>query len=281
MAGRLFVVSTPIGNLEDMTFRAVRILKEVDFIAAEDTRHSLKLLNHFGISKPLLSYWSQKERSASREILRRIKDGKDCALITDAGTPGISDPGYHLITEAIEQEIAVIPIPGCSALITALSVSGLAKGEFTFIGFLPTRHNERLRRLEGLSKITHTLIFYEAPHRILETLKDVLQILGDRQVAVCRELTKLHEQIIRGRLSEVIQTCESAVVAGEYVIVVEGSTEQTPDIDRAMEEVFGLLRDGLSRKEAVKAVAYRYGIKAKQLYDLSLRDNYGPDKTAL
>ncbi len=278
-SGTLYIVSTPIGNLEDITLRALRVLREVDFIAAEDTRHSMKLLAHFQISKPMLSCWSQKERVVSRDIIERIRGGKDCALITDAGTPGISDPGSHTIREALKEGLRVVPVPGCSALTAALSVSGLNTECFMFLGFLPLKRGERIRSLQEVSSYKGTLVFYEAPHRIVESLKDMLETLGDRKAALAREITKFHEQMHRGALSEVIALVEGGVIAGEYVIVLEGSAQEQRDVKDALKETLRLIGEGMSRKEAAKKAGNIYGVKSKDLYDMSIGGKCEPDKT--
>jgi 16S rRNA (cytidine1402-2'-O)-methyltransferase len=268
--GILYVVATPIGNLEDISARALRILKEVDLIAAEDTRHSLKLMSHFGISKPLVSYWSEKEKSKAEEIIARLISGSDVALISDAGTPGISDPGSVLIRRAIEENIRIIPIPGPSALIAALSVSGLDTDGFTFAGFLPPKSGQRRKRLSDLAHTAETLIFYEAPHRIIESLEDIRDCLGDRRAAVAKEISKMYEDVQRGKLSEIIISLQNSTIAGEYVVMVEGYQKQASSIDEALAEVQALLKKGLGRKEAVKVVAESYQISKKELYDKSL-----------
>jgi 16S rRNA (cytidine1402-2'-O)-methyltransferase len=272
-SGKLYIVATPVGNLEDITFRALRILKEVDLIAAEDTRHSLKLLNHYGIAKPLISYWSEKEKIKAEEILEKLHSGLSVALISDAGTPGISDPGAVLIKKAIEEQIDLIPIPGPSACISALSVSGLSTEEFTFLGFLPSKVGQRQKRLSELKHETRTLCFYEAPHRLMQSLSDIREILGERRAVLAKELTKLHEEVLRGTIPEVIQALESRMIAGEYVIIVEGFHQERLSIDEALFEVNSLMKKGLGRKEAVKTVAESYGISKKELYDKSLSLN--------
>lgn len=273
MPGILYIVATPIGNLEDITLRALRVLKEVDFIAAEDTRHSLKLLNHYDIEKPLLSYWSEREKVRSEEIINLIKAGKTVALISDAGTPGISDPGAVLIRRAIEEGITIVPVPGPSALIAALSVSGLPTEEFSFFGFLPPKKSERLRKLEELKFEKRTLVFYEAPHRLLETVEDFIEVFGgERRVVLFKELTKIHEQVMRGSLQEVYSRLSGSVIAGEYVIVIEGSSGRAASLEEALEEVKVLMRQGMGRKEAVKTVAEHYNLSSKELYDRSLRE---------
>ncbi len=273
MSGILYIVATPIGNLEDITLRALRVLKEVDFIAAEDTRHSLKLLNHYGIERPLLSYWSDREKVRSEEIINLLKAGKSIALISDAGTPGISDPGAVLIKRVIEEDIPLVPIPGPSAVIAALSVSGLSTEEFSFFGFLPPKKTERLRKLEQLRFERRTLVFYEAPHRLLETLEDFLEVFGEeRRVAVFKELTKIHEQVLRGSLQDVYSRLLKSVIAGEYVIILEGKSERVSSIEEALEEVKVLMRQGMGRKEAVRTVAGHYNLSSKELYDRSLKE---------
>jgi 16S rRNA (cytidine1402-2'-O)-methyltransferase len=268
--GILYIVSTPIGNLEDITLRALRVLKEVDAIAAEDTRHSLKLLRHYGISKPLISYWAQKEKVKTEEIIEKLRSGLSVALISDAGTPGISDPGTVLIKRAIDEGINVIPIPGASSAITALSVSGLSTEEFTFIGFLPPKAVHRQKNLRNLSLEQRTLVFYEAPHRILDTLSDIKEIFGERKAAVAKEITKMHEEILRGSVSEILNMLESRKIAGEYVIIIEGGKREDVGLDEALKEIKLLMKKGKSRKEAVKIVAEQYGLSKKELYDKSL-----------
>ncbi len=271
MKGVLYIVSTPIGNLEDITLRALRILKEVDVIAAEDTRHSSKLLTYYGISKQLISYWGEKEKVKSVEILERLRGGQSVALISDAGTPGISDPGSVLIKKALEEGFNVISIPGTSALIAALSISGLSTEEFTFIGFLPSKKSQRQKALKALSLEARTLVFYEAPHRILETLSDMKEIFGERRIAVVKEISKIHEEVSRGNISDVLNRLEKSTVAGEYVLLVEGKIEEKMlTTDDALSEVSMFIKKGLGRKEAVKRVAEAYGLSKKELYHKSL-----------
>ncbi len=272
MKGTLYIVSTPIGNLEDITLRALKVLKEVDVIAAEDTRHSRKLLTHYGISKPLISYWREKEKVKSMEILERLNSGQSVALISDAGTPGISDPGAVLIKKVLDEGISVVSVPGASALIAALSISGLSTEEFTFIGFLPAKKTQRQKVLKEMSLEPRTLVFYEAPHRILETLSDMKEIFGERRAAVVKEISKIHEEVLRGNLSEVLDMLEESTIAGEYVIVVEGRAEEKRlTTDDALSEVNALMKKGLGRKEAVKKIAEAYGLSKKELYDKSLK----------
>jgi 16S rRNA (cytidine1402-2'-O)-methyltransferase len=271
--GALYIVSTPIGNLEDITLRALSVLKEVDFIAAEDTRHSLKLLSHYGISKPLISYWREREKIKSVEILEKLHSGRSVALISDAGTPGISDPGAVLIGKAIEEKIQVISIPGPSALIAALSLSGLPTNEFTFLGFLPSKKIRRQKVLKNLSLEPRTLIFYEAPHRVLETLEDMEKIFTERKAALAKEITKIHEAVLRGSISEILGKLEKTTIAGEYIIVLEGKTAENKLITMdVLLEISSLMKKGFSRKEAVKKIAEAYGLSKKELYDKSLNE---------
>lgn len=268
--GTLYIVSTPIGNLEDITLRALRVLKEVDVIAAEDTRHSLKLLNHYGISKPLISYWGEKEKAKAEETIRRLNSGQSVALISDAGTPGISDPGTVLIKRAIEEGVEIVPLPGPTAMIAALAVSGLPTEEFIFAGFLPSKRARRRKALSELRLEKRTLIFYEAPHRILDCLSDMAELFGARRAAVVKEITKMHEEIMRGDLGEILENLERSTIAGEYVIVVEGQEEKSGNAQDAVREVRELMKKGLGRKEAVSRIAEDHGISKKELYDSSL-----------
>lgn len=270
MKGTLYIVSTPIGNLEDITLRALRILKEVDVVAAEDTRHSSRLLNHYGISKPLISYWGEKEKVRAEEVLRKLHDGLSVALISDAGTPGISDPGGVLIERAVNEGIGVVSVPGPSALVAALSVAGLPIKEFTFVGFLPPRESQRRKTLRELGIEKRTLVFYEAPHRIIETLEDMAEIFGERKAAVVKEITKIHEEALRGTLAGIIGMIHNKTIAGEYVIIVEGKRREDVSFEDALDEVRSLMKKGKGRKEAVRAVSEQYGLSKKELYDRSL-----------
>lgn len=266
-------MATPIGNLGDITLRALETLRGADVIAAEDTRHTLKLLNHYGISKPLISYWGEKEKVKAEVVIERLMAGQSVALLSDAGTPGISDPGAVLIRRAIEEGVEVVALPGPSALIAALSVSGLSTEEFTFIGFLPPKAAERRKRLRELALEPRTLIFYEAPHRIVETLADMQGAMGgQRDAALLKELTKLHEGALRGSLSVICEKIEETTIAGEYIIVVEGRKGRPHTIDEAAEEVRAMMKKGLGRKEAVRTVASQYGLSKNELYDRSLQE---------
>jgi 16S rRNA (cytidine1402-2'-O)-methyltransferase len=224
--GTLYVVSTPIGNLEDITLRALRILKEVDLIAAEDTRRTGLLLKHFGIEKPLTSYFEGNELKKREFILSRLREGSDVALVSDAGTPGISDPGFRLIRLAIEHKIAVVPIPGPSAAIAALSIAGLPTDAFFFKGFLPHKSKKRRDLLGDLAEVRETLLFYESPHRIFETLQDILEILGDREMVLARELTKAYEEVLRGTVSEIQKQIGVRNLKGEITLVIAGKTRK-------------------------------------------------------
>ena len=222
----LYIVSTPIGNMEDITLRALRILKEVDLIAAEDTRRTGLLLKHFGIQAPLTSYFEGNELKKRDFIIAKLKEGKKVALVSDAGTPGISDPGFRLIQLAIENQVPIVPIPGSSAVITALSVSGLPTDAFLFKGFLPHKSKKKRDLLKELEHVRETLIFYESPHRISETLRDVLEILGDREIVLTRELTKVYEEIIRGKVSEILNQVGDRSLKGEITLVISGRTRK-------------------------------------------------------
>ena len=224
--GTLYIVSTPIGNREDITLRALRILKEVDLIAAEDTRHTGLLIRHFGIQTPLTSYFEGNELKKKEFILSKLKQGNQIALVSDAGTPGISDPGFRLIQLAIENGISVIPIPGPSAVITALSVSGLPTDAFLFKGFLPHKSKKKRDWLQQLEEVKETLIFYESPHRLSETLKDICDIFGDREMVLTRELTKIYEEVLRGKVSEIQAEIGERKLKGEITLVISGKTRK-------------------------------------------------------
>jgi 16S rRNA (cytidine1402-2'-O)-methyltransferase len=229
--GTLYIVSTPIGNLEDITLRALRILKEVDLIAAEDTRHTGSLLKHFGIQRPLTSYFEGNELKKRELIAFRLKQGDRIALVSDAGTPGISDPGFRLIQMAIENQIPIVPIPGPSAAMVALSISGLPTDAFLFKGFLPHKSKKRKDLLKQLEETKETLIFYESPHRITETLKDIFDILGDREMVLARELTKIYEEILRGKVSEIQNQVGERKLKGEITLVISGKTRKKREME--------------------------------------------------
>ena len=267
MAGRLYVVATPIGNLEDITYRAVRVLGECDLIACEDTRQSRKLLDHYGIAKPTLSYHEHNEAERTAELLMRLRDGGTIALISDAGVPLVSDPGYRLVHAAVEEGIRVEPLPGASALLTALSASGLPTDEFHFAGFLPPKTGQRTRALEALREVEGTLIFYEAPHRIVETLEAIEQVLGPRPVVVARELTKLHEEFLRGTPAEVRSELASRdSVKGEITLLVGKALAPAADDTPLAEAVEALVGQGVARMDAIKQVARRRGLSKREVY---------------
>jgi 16S rRNA (cytidine1402-2'-O)-methyltransferase len=272
MAGTLYLIATPIGNLEDITHRAVRLLGEVDVIACEDTRHTKKLLNHYGISTRTISYHEHNERERSTELIERLKSGADVAVVSDAGTPGISDPGFRLARIAIDCDVQVVPVPGASALISALVASGLPTDEFFFGGFLPARSGARRARLAELRSLPATLIFYEGPHRIAATLKDAQEILGERQAVVARELTKIHEEIARGSLSELAARFSSPESArGEMVLVIDRTVlpgESAPNQSEASVSalVMELEAKGLDHRTALKKAARELGLSRDEAY---------------
>lgn len=271
MAGTLFLVATPIGNLEDITTRAVRVLREVSFVVCEDTRHSRGLLSHFGISKPLLSLPAFAEAGRAGPILDRLAAGEDGALVTDAGSPAISDPGEKLVAEAVARGIRVEPVPGPSALVAALSASGLPTGRFHFLGFLPRKGPERRALLEEVAPLAATLALYESPRRLAETLEDLHGLLGDRRACVARELTKVHEEFVRGTLGELSRRYAGQEVLGEVVLLVEGRTGEQRWTE---EEVRRALEEGLARGEKLKGlstdVAKRAGWTGQEVYRLGL-----------
>lgn len=271
--GTLYVVGTPIGNLEDITFRAVRILKSVDLIASEDTRHTGKLLHHFQATAPQISYHDHNTNSRIPELLENLHQGKAIALVTDAGMPGISDPGYELVKACIEAGITVVPIPGASAAITALSAAGLPTDKFVFEGFLPAKGKERKDRLEFLPSEARTIIFYEAPHRLRQTLQDLAEVLGkDRQIVLARELTKLHEEFWRGSVEKAIAVYTQREPQGEYTLVVAGLPPALPQLSEAelIVELKQLMRQGISRSQASRQLAKVTSHSRRQLYQIAL-----------
>ncbi|WP_243370735.1 16S rRNA (cytidine(1402)-2'-O)-methyltransferase [Geotalea sp. SG265] len=274
MTGTLYIVATPIGNLEDITFRAVRILREADLIAAEDTRHSRKLLSHFGISKPLTSYFDHNKTLKGRYILDQLESGLSVALITDAGTPCISDPGYQLVRDAVAAGFAVVPVPGPSAAITALSASGLPTDAFVFEGFLPNRQGKRREKLASIKGEQRVVIFYESPNRLLAALTDLQEVLGERELVVARELTKVYEEFIRGNCSTVIDTLQHRTIKGEVVILVAPAAEGAAHKDVAsVADLLALLMEdeGLSLKDAVKQVVLQTGLPRGEVYTEALK----------
>jgi 16S rRNA (cytidine1402-2'-O)-methyltransferase len=271
--GTLYVVGTPIGNLEDITFRAVRILQTVDLIAAEDTRHTGKLLQHFQVKTPQVSYHEHNRSSRIPEILEHLSNGKAIALVSDAGMPGISDPGYELIKACIDAEITVVPIPGASAAITALSAAGLPTDKFTFEGFLPPKAQQRREHLEILQTESRTLIFYESPHRLSDTLQDLAQAFGsDRQIVMARELTKLYEEFWRGTIAEAIAHYQQREPQGEYTLVVAGTPATQPLLTETelKAELQQLISQGISRSQASRQLAKFTSLSRRQVYQLAL-----------
>ena len=271
--GILYIVGTPIGNLEDMSFRAVKILQSVDLIAAEDTRHTGRLLQHFQVTAPQISYHDHNRNHRIPELLEKLHQGLAIALVTDAGMPGISDPGYELVKACIEAGIMVVPIPGASAVITALSAAGLPTDRFVFEGFLPAKGKERKERLDFLSSETRTIIFYEAPHRLRQTLQNLGEVLGtQRQIVLARELTKLHEEFWRGEIGGAIAHYTERQPQGEYTLVVAGILPELPELSEAelKAELQQLMAQGISRSQASRQLAKITSISRSQLYQLSL-----------
>lgn len=275
MAGKLYLVATPIGNLDDITLRALKVLKEVDLIAAEDTRHTLKLLNHFEISKPLISYYKQTEKKKSPILIQKLLDGNNIALVSDAGTPGISDPGEEIVKEAIENNIEIVPIPGCVAFVNALIASGFSTKEFEFIGFLSANSKERKDKLNELKFETKTLIFYEAPHKMKASLEAMLEVLGDREIVLARELTKIHEEFIRGKISTILE--QTVDYKGEFVIIVKGNSKSKKDFEidnlneKTLEEHYDFYeKKGLNKKEIIKKIAKDRGVDKNTIYQYFL-----------
>lgn len=276
MAGKIYLVATPIGNLSDISIRAVDTLKNVDIIACEDTRNTIKLLNHFEIKAPLTSYHEYNKIDKAYELCEKVKTGKNIAFVSDAGMPAISDPGYELVDIAYKQGLNVTVIPGASAVVSALAISGISSRRFSFEGFLPNDKNEKKEILTELSQESRTIILYEAPHRLLKTLKELFECLGDRKISIVRELTKLHEEVIRGNLGKIIADYESCDIAvrGEYVLVIEGKSllEKRSERQKSFEEISikehfdKYILMGLDKKEAMKAVAKDRGIQKREVY---------------
>jgi 16S rRNA (cytidine1402-2'-O)-methyltransferase len=265
----LYIVSTPIGNLEDISLRALRLLKQVDLIAAEDTRTTRNLLNFYEIKTPLTSYHEHNKRTKLGYLLDCLEK-KDVALVSEAGMPGLSDPGYELIAAAIERGIPVVPVPGASAVITALVVSGLPSNQFLYLGFLPRRQAARRRLFKSVADAPRTMVAFESPHRLVETLNDALEVFGDRKVAVCRELTKVYEEVFRGRLSQAIEHFSQP--RGEFTLVIEGKVEEEPEINQQIEkELRKLYRQGAGAKEAVARLSGTSGISKRKLYQAWLK----------
>ena len=273
MAGKLYLVATPIGNLRDLSPRALETLEGVDFIAAEDTRVSVKLLNHFSIKKPLVSYHQHNQNSAGASVVQRLLAGETCALVTDAGMPAISDPGEDLVRLCAENGVEVLAVPGCCAAVSALAVSGLPTGRFTFEGFLTTNKKNRREHLQSLAGEQRTMVFYEAPHKLRSTLADLLEAFGDRPVALCRELTKLHEETIRTTLAQAVDYYRDNEPKGEFVLVLAGAQPEEHAALTLEEGVSLVLRKraaGLGMKDAVRQVAADTGLSRKELYAAAL-----------
>ena len=268
MSGNLYLVATPIGNLEDITLRALRILKEVDIIAAEDTRNTLKLLNHFEIKKPLISNHRHNEDDREDVLINKLKEGKNIAVVSDAGTPGISDPGEVIVKKAIEENIQVIPIPGACAAINALIASGLDTKEFTFFGFLPLNKKLRKEKLEEIKNESKTSIIYEAPHKIKDSLKDLKTVIGNRKVVLAREITKIHEEFIRENIDDIIDKCDD--LKGEMILLIEaGEKEILENVlnNLSLEEHYNVYeKQGLDKKEIIKKIAKDRGVNKNEIY---------------
>ena len=275
MSGTLYLVATPIGNLGDFSPRAIETLEAVDFIAAEDTRVSVKLLNHFEIKKPMVSYHEHNQASAGQAILNRLLGGESCALVTDAGTPAVSDPGEGLVRLCAQAGVEVLSIPGCCAAVNALAVSGLPTRRFTFEGFLSVNKKERRAHLESLRGEQRTMLFHEAPHKLRATLQDLKDTFGpQRRIALCRELTKLHEETMRTTLEEAVAYYAENAPKGEYVLVVAGAEpEETPavSLEEAVEEVLRLREEGVGTKDAVRQVAQATGLSRNELYAAAMK----------
>ena len=269
MIGKLYIVATPIGNLEDITLRALRVLKEVDLIAAEDTRQTLKLLNHYEINKPLISYHRHNEETKSEILIEKLRKGENIALVSDAGTPGICDPGEEVIKKAIEDNIEVIPIPGACAMINALIVSGISTKEFEFLGFLPLNKKLRRQKLKEIENSSKTIIIYEAPHKMKTTLGDLKEILKDRKIVLARELTKIHEEFIRKSIDELLSEIDT--IKGEMILIIEGNkidTEECKNFDEiSLEDHYKLYEEkGLNKKEIIKQIAKDRNVNKNEIY---------------
>ena len=276
MAGKIYLVATPIGNLSDISMRAIETLKNADIIACEDTRNTIRLLNHFEIKGHLTSYHEYNKIDKAYELCEKVKEGKNIAFVSDAGMPAISDPGYELVDIAYKEGLEVTVVPGASAVVSALAISGISSRRFAFEGFLPADKNEKKEILTELSQESRTLILYEAPHRLLKTLKELFEYMGDRNIAIVREITKLHEEVLRGKLADIIADYESEKIAirGEYVLVIEGKSllEKREERQKSFEEISirehyeKYIAEGMDKKEAMKAVARDRGIQKRDVY---------------
>ena len=274
MSGKLYLVATPIGNLEDITFRAINILKEADIIAAEDTRHTLKLLNYYGISKPLISYHRHNEEVKSDILINKLLNGEDIALVTDAGTPGISDPGEEIVKEAIKNNIEIIAIPGACALISGLICSGLNTKEFAFYGFLPLNKKNREKVLSKIKAENKTVIMYEAPHKLIKTLEDILSNIGDVDCVIAKELTKIHEEFIRDKISNIISELDKKdSIKGEYVILLDLNGNEIINSDdismKTIEEQYTIYESqGMNKKDIIKQIAKNKNVQKNEIYKI-------------
>ena len=274
MSGKLYLVATPIGNLDDITLRAIKCLKEVDLIAAEDTRHTLKLLNHLEIKKKLISYHRHNEEFKSTKLIDFLLEGKNIALVSDAGTPAICDPGEDIVKQAIKNDIEIIPIPGACALINALIASGIDTKEFSFYGFLPLNKRNRKNKLERIKEETKTIILYEAPHKLLNTLKDIQDILGENvKICLAKELTKIHEKFMRGSIKEIIENLDDA--KGEFIIIIEGKLNSNKEKDEiedfTLDQLYEKLElEGLAKKEIIKQIAKIKKVNKNEIYQYFL-----------
>ena len=267
--GKLYIVATPIGNLGDITLRAIEILKNVDIIAAEDTRHTLKLLNHLEISKPLISYHRHNEDVKSKVLIEKLEEGQNIALVSDAGTPGICDPGHEIIKECIDRNIEIIPIPGACAMVNALICSGLDTSEFTFLGFLPLNKKSRKEKLNEIKNVKNTIIIYEAPHKLKTTLLDLKEIVEDRKIVLAREITKIHEEFVRGKIDDIINVVDN--IKGEIVILIEKNVTVEKKVENfsniTLEEHYKMYeRQGLDKKEIIKKIAKDRKVNKNEIY---------------
>ncbi len=275
MFGKLYLVATPIGNLDDITLRAIKTLKEVDLIAAEDTRHTLKLLNYYEINKPLISYHRHNEDVKSEELIRKLLNGENIAIVTDAGTPAISDPGEEIVKEAIENDIEVIPIPGACALVNALIASGLNTKEFAFYGFLPLNKKNRKNILEKIKKEDKTIILYEAPHKLIKTLEDIFENLGDIKCVIAKELTKIHEEFMRNKISNVLEELKRKdIIKGEYIILLDLNSNQLISQEdtiaqKSVKEQYEFYeKQGMEKKDIIKQIAKNKNVSKNEIYQL-------------
>ena len=273
MNGKLYLVATPIGNLDDITLRAIKCLKETDIIAAEDTRHTLKLLNHLEIKKKLISYHRHNEETKSSILINYLLEGQNIALVSDAGTPGICDPGEEIVKQAILNDIEIIPTPGACALINALIASGMNTTEFAFYGFLPLNKKNRKEKLEQIKRETKTIILYEAPHKLINTLNDIQKLLGDNvKIVLAKELTKIHEEFIRGNIKEIIENIDN--VKGEFIIIIEGNLKENiekENLNLTIDELYeNYKKDGFSKKEIIKKIAKIKNVNKNEIYQYFL-----------